>query len=154
MARSRPSSSIPAWGLALFSLSFAPNGAAIVSETGAAGVPNGSAASSYAVQSNGTLSVITASAPALGAANCWNAVTPDGRFVYVSNAGSSSISGFAIGTGGTLTALPATVVGHNPAGATNLDIAISGDGKFLYTLNSGSGTVGIFSIQNDACSSR
>jgi 6-phosphogluconolactonase len=144
----------PSVGPGAFSVSFAANGAAIVSETGAAGVPNGSAASSYAVQSNGTLSVITASAPTLGAANCWNAVTPDGRFVYVSNAGSSSISGFAIGAGGTLTALPGTVVGHNPAGATNLDIAISGDGKFLYTLNSGNGTVGIFSIQTTARSSR
>ena len=139
----------PSVGPGVFSLTFAPNGTAIVSETGAAGVPNGSAASSYSIQSNGTLSVITASVPTLGAANCWNAVTPDGRFVYVSNAGSSSISGFAIGANGTLTALPGTVVGHNPSGATNLDIAVSGDGKFLYTLNGEIGTVGIFSIQKD-----
>ena len=139
----------PSVGPGVFSLSFAPNGTAIVSETGAAGVPNGSAASSYSVQSNGTLSAITASAPTLGAANCWNAVTPDGRFAYFSNAGSSTISGFAIAANGILTALPGTVVGQNPAGATNLDIAASGDGKFLYTLNAKVGTVGIFSIQND-----
>ena len=139
----------PSVGPGVFSLSFAPNGTAIVSETGAAGVPNGSAASSYSVQSNGTLSAITVSAPTLGAANCWNAVTPDGRFAYFSNAGSSTISGFAIAANGILTALPGTVVGQNPAGATNLDIAASGDGKFLYTLNAKVGTVGIFSIQND-----
>jgi 6-phosphogluconolactonase (cycloisomerase 2 family) len=139
----------PSVGPGVFSLSFAPNGTAIVSETGAAGVPNGSAASSYAVQSNGTLSAITVSAPTLGAANCWNAVTPDGRFAYFSNAGSSTIAGFAIAANGILTALPGTVVGQNPAGATNLDIAASGDGKFLYTLNAKVGTIGIFSIQND-----
>jgi 6-phosphogluconolactonase (cycloisomerase 2 family) len=139
----------PSAGPGAFSVSFAPNGSAVVSETGASGVPNGSATSSYSIQSNGTLSAITTSAPTLGAANCWNAVTPDGRFVYVSNAGSSTISGFAIGANGSLTALPGTVVGHNPAGATNLDIAVSGDGKFLYTLNAKVGTVGIFSIQND-----
>jgi 6-phosphogluconolactonase (cycloisomerase 2 family) len=139
----------PSVGPGVFSLTFAPNGTAIVSETGAAGVPNGSAASSYSIQSNGTLSAITASAPTLGAANCWDEVTPDGRFAYFSNAGSSTISGFAIGANGTLTPLPGTVVGHNPAGATNLDIAVSGDGKFLYTLNALVGTVGIFSIQND-----
>jgi 6-phosphogluconolactonase (cycloisomerase 2 family) len=139
----------PSAGPGAFSVSFAPNGSAIVSETGVSGVPNGSATSSYSIQSNGTLSAITTSAPTLGAANCWNAVTPDGRFVYVSNAGSSTISGFAIGANGSLTALPGTVVGHNPAGATNLDIAVSGDGKFLYTLNAKVGTVGIFSIQND-----
>jgi 6-phosphogluconolactonase len=89
------------------------------------------------------------SAPTLGAANCWNAVTPDGRFAYFSNAGSSTISGFAIAANGILTALPGTVVGENPAGATNLDIAVGGDGKFLCTLNGKVGTVGIFSIQND-----
>jgi 6-phosphogluconolactonase len=139
----------PSVGPGVFSLTFAPNGAAIVSETGAAGVPNGSAASSYAIQSNGTLAVISGSVPTLGAANCWDGVTPDGRFAYFSNAGSSTISGFAIAANGTLTALPGTVVGHNPAGATNLDIAISGDGRFLYTLNAKVGMVGIFSIQND-----
>lgn len=136
-------------GPGAFSVLFAPNGAALVSETGPAGVPNGSAITSYAVQADGTLSAISASVPSLGAANCWNAVTSDGRFVYVSNAGSASISGFAIGTDGTLTALPGTVVGSNPAGATNLDITVSADGKFLYTLNSGNGTIGIFAIQKD-----
>jgi 6-phosphogluconolactonase len=87
--------------------------------------------------------------PTLGAANCWNAITPDGRFVYVSNAGSSTISGFAVGATGTLTALPGTVVGTNPAGAGNLDIAVSADGKFLYTLNSAGGSLGVFAIDTD-----
>lgn len=82
-------------GPGAFSVTFAPSGAAIVSETGPGGVPNGSAITSYAVQANGTLSPISTSVPTLGAANCWNAVTPDGRWVYVSNAGSSTISGFA-----------------------------------------------------------
>ena len=133
-------------GAGTFSLSFAPNGALIVSETGGG---HGSAASSYAVGSDGTLSVISQSIPSDGAANCWNAITPDGRFVYVSNAGSSTIAGYAIGAGGTLNPLPNTVVGSNPTGATNLDITVSGDGKFLYTLNSGNGTIGIFAIHSD-----
>ena len=120
---------------------------AIVSETGPGNVPNGSAVSSYAVLSGGTLQAISSSIPTFGAANCWNAITPDGRFVYVSNAGSSTISGFAIGASGALSALPGTVVASNPAGATNLDITVSADGKFLYTLNSRNGTIGIFAIQ-------
>jgi 6-phosphogluconolactonase len=132
-----------------FSVSFAQNGTAIISETGPAGVANGSAISSYAVQANGTLSAISASVPTFGAANCWNAVTPEGRFVYVSNAGSATISGFAIGATGALTPIAGTVVGTNPSGATNLDITVSADGKFLYTLNSGNGTIGIFAIQTD-----
>ncbi|HKV60666.1 MAG TPA: beta-propeller fold lactonase family protein [Candidatus Acidoferrum sp.] len=136
-------------GPGTFAASFAPNGVALVSETGPAGVANGSAISSYAVQANGTLTTISASVPTFGAANCWNAVTPDGRFVYVSNAGSATISGFAIGASGTLTPIAGTVAGANPAGATNLDITVSADGKFLYTLNTGNGTIGIFAIQKE-----
>jgi 6-phosphogluconolactonase len=136
----------PSVGPGAFSVSFTPNGDAIVSETGGA---NGSAVSSYSVLPDGTLSPISSSVPTLGAANCWNAVTPDGRFVYVSNAGSSTISGFSIGANGSLSALPGTIVGANPTGATNLDITVSADGKFLYTMNSHNGTIGIFAIQKD-----
>jgi len=139
----------PSAGPGVFSVSFAPKGVAIVSETGPANVTNGSAVSSYEILPNGTLSAINTSVPTLGAANCWNAVTPDGRFVYVSNAGSSTISGFAISATGVLSALPGTVVGENPNGAGNLDIAVSADAKFLYTLNSSNGTIGIFAIQKD-----
>jgi len=132
-----------------FSVSFAPNGSAIVSETGAAGATNGSTISSYSILSTGKLAPVSQGIPTLGAANCWNAVTPDGTKVYVSNAGSSSISGFAIGPNGTLTPLSGTVVGSNPEGATNLDIAVSANGKYIYTLNSGAGTIGSFAIQQD-----
>ena len=133
-------------GPGAFAVAFAPNGTALVSETGPGG-PNSSAISSYAVQPNGTLTSISGSIPTLGAAHCWNAITPDGRFVYTSNAGSSSISGFAIGNSGALTPIPGTVLGINPAGSTNIDIAASADGEFLYSLNAGSGSVGIFAIQ-------
>src|SRR5580692_4371080 len=139
----------PSIGPGAFSVSFAPDGVAIVSETGSANVPNGSAVSSYSVAGDGTLEPISSRVPTLGAANCWNAITPDGRFVYVSNAGSSTISGFAIGANGSLSALPGTVVAANPAGATNLDITVTADGKFLYTMNSHNGTIGIFAIQKD-----
>jgi 6-phosphogluconolactonase len=139
----------PSVGPGLFSILFAPNGIALVSETGPNGVTNGSAISSYRVQADGTLAPVTSSTPTLGAANCWNAFTPDGRFVYVSNAASATIAGFAIGASGVLTPLPGTIVGTNPSGATNLDITVSSDGKFLYSLNSGNGTIGIFAIQKD-----
>jgi 6-phosphogluconolactonase len=139
----------PSAGPGAFSVSFAPNGAALVSETGPPGAPNGSAISSYEIATNGTLSPISTSVPTLGAANCWNVVTPDGSFVYASNAGSSTIAGFAIANTGALTALSGTIVGTNPEGSTNLDIAVSSDGKFIYTLNSAAGAIGIFAVQKD-----
>ena len=135
----------PSVGKGAFSLTFAPNGAAIVSETGAGG-PNGSAISSYSIGAGDKLVPISASVPTLGAANCWNVVTPDGRFVYASNAGTSSISGFSIANNGALAPLQSTVVGTNPAGSTNLDITVSSDGNYLYSLNGGNGSVGIFRI--------
>jgi 6-phosphogluconolactonase (cycloisomerase 2 family) len=134
-------------GAGAFSVRFAPDGKAIVSETGPATEATGSAISSYSVLPNGTLSAISQSVPTLGAANCWNAITPDGTKVYVSNAGSSTISGFTISTTGVLEPLPGTVVGINPEGATNLDIAVSADGKFLYSFNSGAGDIGVFAIE-------
>ena len=137
----------PSAGPGAFSVIGAANDTVLVSETGSGG--NTSAISSYHVQPDGTLTTLSASVPTLGAANCWNAITPDGRFVYVSNAGSSTISGFAVGATGTLTALPGTIVGTNPAGSGNLDIAVSADGKFLYTLNSAGGSLGVFAINPD-----
>jgi 6-phosphogluconolactonase (cycloisomerase 2 family) len=133
-------------GPGAFSAVFTRNDVAVVSETGAGG-PNSSAISSYSVQSDGTLTPISSSVPTLGSANCWNVVTPDGRFVYVSNAGSGSVSGFAIGSAGTLTPLPGTVLAINPTGSSNIDVTVSLDGKFLYTLNAGTGAVGVFAIQ-------
>jgi 6-phosphogluconolactonase len=133
-------------GPGAFSAEFTRNNVAIVSETGSS-APNSSAISSYSVQSNGALTPISSSVPTLGSANCWNVVTPDGRFVYVSNAGSGSVSGFAIGSGGALTPLPGTILALNPTGSSNIDLTVSSDGKFLYTLNAGTGTVGIFAIQ-------
>lgn len=139
----------PSAGPGAFAVRFAPNGAALVAETGPAGGHNASAISSYALLANGTVSPISTSVPTLAAATCWHVVTPNGSFVYTSNAGSSTISGFAISAAGALTPLVGTVVGTNPTGSTNLDIAISSDGEFLYTLDSGTGSIGIFGINQD-----
>jgi len=129
-----------------FSVAFSPEGVAIVSETGQAGVSNGSAISSYKVNSNGTVTAITHSLPTFAAGNCWDAITPDGRWVYVSNSGSDNISGFNIGKDGTLTPIAGTILGNNPSGSHNVDIAVSADGKFVYTINSQSGNIGVFAI--------
>jgi 6-phosphogluconolactonase (cycloisomerase 2 family) len=113
------------------------------------GAQNAGAISSYAVESDGKLTAISASVPTMGAATCWQAVTPDGRFVYTSNSGTSNISGFFIGKHGALTPLPGTLVAMLPDGSTNLDAAISADGKFLYNLDSGTGKVSILEIDKD-----
>jgi 6-phosphogluconolactonase len=136
-------------GPGTFAVLFAPNGAALVAETGPAGGNNASAISSYALLPNLSITAVSASVPTLGAATCWLAVTPNGKVVYTSNAGTSTISGFAISADGSLTPLAGTVLATLPTGSANLDLAITSDGKFLYSLDSGTGVVSIFAIGED-----
>jgi 6-phosphogluconolactonase (cycloisomerase 2 family) len=139
----------PSAGPGAFAVQFAPNGTALVVETGPAGGTNASAISSYAAYAAGALSVISPSVATQGAATCWLQVTPNGRYVYTANSATSTISGFSIGANGSLTPLPGTIVGTLPAGSTDLDVTVSSNGRFLYTLNTGTGTIGIFEIHRD-----
>jgi 6-phosphogluconolactonase len=136
-------------GPGTFAVGFAPNGVALVVETGPAGGTDASAISSYSLAGNGTLNTISQSVATEGAATCWLAVTPNGKYVYTANSASSTISGFAIQSDGSLISLPGTRVASLATGSTDLDTAVSSDGKFLYTLNSGTGSVGIFAIEKD-----
>jgi 6-phosphogluconolactonase len=129
----------------VFSAVFTPNGALIVSEN----QPNGtdvSSISSYTINANGTIQAISQSIPTFGDGNCWNAITPDGKYVYVDNAGTSTVAGFSVGASGALAPIAGTILATEPDGAANLDMSISGDGKLLFTLNSGLGTVSIYVI--------
>jgi 6-phosphogluconolactonase len=132
-------------GAGTFSASFAPNGTLLVAETGPADATNGSAISSYLIQSDGSLTPVTTSLPTLAAATCWE-VTVNGKYVYTSNAGTSDISGYSLAAGGALSPLGSTIVASNPTAASNVDIAASADGQYVFTLNSGTGTVGVFAV--------
>lgn len=131
-----------------FATVFTPSGKLIVSENQPGGTDI-STISSYNVNADGTITAITQSLHTFGDGNCWNAITPNGKFVYVDNAGTSTVAGFSVSTDGTLTPIAGTILSSDPAGTTNLDMTVSGDGKFLYTLNSGTGSVGIYSINSD-----
>lgn len=133
----------------IFSGVFDGAGQYILSATGPAGGNDASTISSFSINNNGVLAPVTESLPTYGNANCWNAVTPNGKFAYVSNAGTSTIAGYIIGSGGVLKPIGSTIVATQAEGATNLDITISGDGAYLYTLNSMIGTIGVFKINGD-----
>jgi DNA-binding beta-propeller fold protein YncE len=133
-----------------FAAVFASDGALIVAEVGAPGGSDDSTVSSYSILANGTLSVSSLAVPTLGAADCWDAVSPNGKWAYVSNAGSDTISGYNIGVKGVLTPIEASVVvGTLPAGSNNHEITVSSDGLYLYSLDSAEGTIGVFAIQSN-----
>jgi 6-phosphogluconolactonase len=133
----------------VFATVFTPSGQLVVSENQPNSGTDTSSISSYTINSNGTLTAITQSLPTYGNGNCWNAVTPNGHWVYVDNSATSSVAGFTVAANGSLTPLASTIVSTLRAGTTNLDMTVSGDGKHLFTLDSGSGDVSVFGINSD-----
>jgi DNA-binding beta-propeller fold protein YncE len=69
----------------------------------------------------------------------------DGKFLFVVNTGSGTISRFSIATDGTLTLLGNTVVGAT-GGVGAVDPRLSPDGRFLYVDESRIGEVGTFAV--------
>ena len=132
-----------------FSAVFSKGGQLLVSETGPSGVPNGSTISSFTVNGNATLTPISNAVPTEGAANCWLAITPNGKWVYTSNSGSDNISGFNVAQNGVLTPIGSGIVAAIPGGSHNVDIAVSGDSKFVFTQDTAAGTIGVWSVNTD-----
>jgi 6-phosphogluconolactonase len=134
-------------GTTPFGFAFGKRGHLLVSEA-FGGAPDASAVSSYDLEEDGGLTTVSASVATTETAACWVAVTPDGRYAYVTNTGSGTLSGYAVGFDGTLELLDADgrtgVTGDGP-----IDLVITDSGRFLYTLNSGSNTITGFRVGAD-----
>ncbi len=114
----------------------------------AGGAADLSSTSSYRLGKDGSLTPISAVVGTTETAACWAVVSNDGRFTYVTNAGSGSISGYSIGFDGSLSLLDADgVTGNTGKDSGPLDMVVSADGRNLYTLNGGSDTIGVFKIK-------
>lgn len=137
----------PSSGATPFGFAFDARGRIFVSEA-FGGATDASALSSYKFLNDGTLQVISPSVSTTETAACWVAVTKDGRYAYVANAGSASISGYKINFDGSLTLLDADGV-TGMTGASPIDTALNGNSKYLYTLNSGSHTISAFRVGVD-----
>jgi 6-phosphogluconolactonase (cycloisomerase 2 family) len=81
-------------------------------------------------------------------AACWAVITDDGKYVYVANAASNSITGYSVGLNNHVTLLNASGVtattGNGP-----LDETLAADSKFLYVLNSGSHNISGYNVRSD-----
>ena len=117
---------------------------AVVSDANAG--PGNSAATSYAVAADGTISALGTPVPTGQAAACWLIASKDGRFAFAANAGSGSISTFAVDPTGALRLVRTTVVS---AGTHVIDEAISNNGRFLYVLADQIGQVYGYRINAD-----
>src|SRR5262249_43559726 len=112
------------------------------------GAPGASALSSYEMDEDGSLVVITPSLADTQTAACWVVVPQNGRFAYTSNTGSGSISGYTVSDDGSLALLNATAASTGK-GTAPTDIALSNNSHFLYVRNGGNGTIAGFRVQAD-----
>ncbi len=117
-----------------FGFDFNSKGDLFITEA-AGGAANASTISSYSFNKQLGLNTLTRSAKTNQSAACWDVVSPNGRFVYTGNAGSGNISGFRIGTNGTLNLIDSTGVSGITGGHT-IDLTMRNDGEFLYALSS------------------
>ena len=114
-----------------FGFAFTPNGHLIVSD--AAQAPT-SAATSYTV-SRTQLQVVTGPLQTNQLAACWVAVTPSGRFAYVSDAHSGTVAGLRVARDGAISLLdPSGITGRGGPGSTTLDESVTPDGRILTVL--------------------
>ena len=129
-------------GISPFGFDFVHGDQIVVSEAGSGAV------SLYDISNDGSLKVESPSVSTNGqAATCWLITTTDGRFAFVANAGSGTISGYSIGTRGGLTLIDASgVSGSTGNGSTPLDLDLSRGDRYLYVLESGAGRIGAFAV--------
>jgi 6-phosphogluconolactonase len=130
-------------GITPFGFTFTNQGILAVSEA-FGGAADASATSTYTINADGTLHVISASVPTTETSACWAVATNNGRFVFVTNATSGSVSGYSVrqGQAELLKADGKSAV----TGAAPTDEAISQNSQFLYTLNGGSHTISSFGV--------
>ena len=134
-------------GTTPFGFDFGLQGTLVVSEA-FGGTPAASALSSYMVSTD-RFDLVTASAPTHQTAACWVVVTNDGRYAYTTNAGSSSISGYAVGRDGSLTLLNADGRTALTGGGNPQDMALNREGHTLYVLVSGVNQIQSFMVNGD-----
>lgn len=109
--------------------------------------------STYKLANDGTLSLISADVLTGNdieggeLANCWVALSPDGKTLWAANALSSSISSFDIAANGEATLKNVTAYKDESEALFFGDINVSPDGKTLYQAIGNKGKVAIFDIK-------
>ncbi|CAN5712653.1 hypothetical protein BH18ACI5_BH18ACI5_26770 [soil metagenome] len=135
------------FGLRPFSLAFrADNRLAVVESFNAA--PNLSAASSYLLNGDASISVISGSVQNAQTDVCWVVITNDGRFALTANFGSGTISSYGFSPTGTLSLINGAAA-FSGAMSQPVELSLSADGRYLYNLLRGTGAVAAFRIETN-----
>lgn len=130
--------SSPSPGSGPFGMRFARDGVLLNAEA------NSNSVSSYILNADNTLTVISPAVANGQAATCWISVTADGKFAFTSNTGAGDLSSYHLSANGTLDleqAVAATAEGGNP-----IDSALSADSAFLYAVDTSMGKILIYRV--------
>jgi 6-phosphogluconolactonase (cycloisomerase 2 family) len=119
-------------GAVPFAIAFDARGHLVIAEAGT------NALATFGLARNGTVTLLDRT-PTGQAATCW--VTLAGSFLFASNAGSASESGFTSSAGGQLSLLGTTATDPGAVDATS-----AAGGRFLYVQTGGNGIVDEFSV--------
>jgi hypothetical protein len=139
----------PSAGVTPFGFAFDNRDRAFVSEAvGGAALASTTSSYRFTEQQPERAMLVSASVPNLQTAACWVAVTPNGKFAYTGNAGSSSISLSQVGRDGSLT-LGEAAAGVTGSGTGVTDLAVSRSGQALYALAPGATRVVAFEVGAD-----
>lgn len=133
-------------GATPFGFAFGHNNVAIVSNAGSG--PATASLSSYTVDEDGNVNVITSALGDTQTAACWVVVPRNGHFAYTTNTGSGTISSYAVEQDGSLELLN-VVAASTGGGSVPIDMALSNNSRFLYVRNGGNGTISGYRIEAD-----
>jgi 6-phosphogluconolactonase len=135
-------------GMTPFGFDFNNAGTLVVSEAfgGAAGA---SAASSYSAPDSGILSVVSGSVANSQTASCWVVIPNNGKFAFVSNTGSGTISSYGVGSNVETLGLLHSVAGNTGMGSAPIDMTLSNNSRYLFVLAAGSQSVVSFRVNQN-----
>lgn len=136
-------------GVTPFGFAFDRRDRLIVSEA-FADAPGQSAVSSYDFDAEDSpLEVISGSVGSGQTSACWVAVSRSGRYSFVANTGSGTLSTYRIARSGELSLLANGVSANTGTGSAPQDLALSRQGKLLFVLTPGVGSIQSFKVDRD-----
>jgi 6-phosphogluconolactonase (cycloisomerase 2 family) len=101
--------------------------------------------SAFTDDRDGTLTPLGPPVANDGGAACWIEISHDGRFLFVVNTASASISSYSIAPGGALTLLGSTTF-NSPAGLRPFDARLDPSGQYLYVVDAGAAKISAFAV--------
>jgi 6-phosphogluconolactonase (cycloisomerase 2 family) len=129
-----------------FGFAFTRKNRIVVSDA-SGGTAGQTTVSSYSLGETGIVMSLTSALATTQTAACWVAITRNGKYAFIANTGSGTISSLSVEDDGALKLIAASA-GSTGDGSGPADLAFSKGDVFLYCLNGGTGTISGFTVRD------